>query len=105
MTDPKKKAPSVVRETAHLPTAWPMVSASLFKATCLELMDDVAKRQAPLIVTKHGKPMVKVGPADDTPSSPIGFLRGTVIVHDDIVSPDHAAWAMSDSDPLGGVAW
>ncbi len=31
------------------------VSATLFKATCLEVMDEVAARGAEFIVTKHGK--------------------------------------------------
>ena len=97
----KKNGPAVVRETAVLPT----MSASIFKATCLELMDDLATRHAELVVTKHGRPIVKVGPVSDTSPSPIGFLSGVVIIHDDIVSPDVAAWSMSESDPLGGVTW
>lgn len=100
MTARKKKRPIVAPATPALPT----ISASVFKATCLELMDDLAARNAEIIVTKHGRPIVKVGPVDDTPMSPIGFLQGTII-HGDIVSPDFDAWEMSDSDPLGGVSW
>jgi len=48
----------------------------------LELMDDLAERHAELVVTKHGRPMVKIGPVEDTSPSPIGFLRGIVIVHE-----------------------
>ena len=62
------------------------------------------KKKRP-IVTPETAPPAKTGPADDTPLSPIGFLHGTVLTHGDIVSPDFAAWEMSDSDPLGGVAW
>jgi hypothetical protein len=97
----KKKPPAVVRETAVLPT----ISASVFKATCLELMDDLSTRHAEMVVTKHGRPIVKIGPVSDDVPSPIGFLRGTVTIHGDIVSPDIAAWEMSDTDPLGGVKW
>ncbi len=68
-------------------------------------MDDLAARHAEIIVTKHGRPIVKIGPVNNTPPSPIGYLRGIVQVHGDIVSPDFAAWEMSDSDPLGGVTW
>ena len=101
MPERKKKRPAATPSTAALPT----ISASVFKATCLELMDDLAARNAEVIVTKHGRPIVKVGPVDDTPLSPIGFLRGMMLSHGDIVSPDFAAWEMSDSDPLGGVSW
>ncbi len=96
-----KKRPMLVRETAVLD----YVSASTFKATCLEMMDDIAARGSKLIVTKHGRPVVKVGPIDDTPPSPIGFLRGAFTADAGIVQPDFAAWEMSDDDPLGGVKW
>jgi len=97
----RKKLSIAVRKPSALPT----ISASKFKATCLELMDDLASRHAEIIVTKHGRPIVKIGPVDDVPQSPIGFMRGIVILHGDIVSPDFDAWEMSDSDPLGGVKW
>lgn len=101
MTGPRKKRPAIVREAAALPT----ISASVFKATCLELMDDLATRFAEVVVTKHGRPVVRVGPVEQASPSPIGFLSGVVTIHGDIVSSDPAAWRMSDSDPLGGVKW
>lgn len=101
MTKNRKPAPAVIRETAALPT----ISASIFKATCLELMDDLAARHADVVVTKHGKPIVRVGPVEQTTPSPIGFLPGVVIIHEDIELPDASSWQMSDTDPLGGAAW
>lgn len=98
---PAKKSPSAVREAAVLPT----ISASTFKATCLELMDEVAARHAEIVVTKHGRPIVKIGPVDATAPSPVGFLRGILTMHGDIASPDFAAWEMSDTDPIGSVKW
>lgn len=79
------------------------IQASIFKATCLELMDEVEAQHTEFIVTKYGRPVVKVGPVDATPASPFGFLRNTVIRQTDIVGPDHDAWRMSESDPIGGV--
>lgn len=76
------------------------VQASTFKATCLELMDEVEARHIEIVVTKHGRPVVKVGPVDPTPPSPIGFLRNTVICQADVVDPDHDAWHMSEADPI-----
>ena len=76
------------------------IQASTFKATCLKLMDEVANTRAEFVVTKHGRPMVKVGPADEPPPSPFGFLRNTVAGHMSLVGPDHAAWRPSSSDPL-----
>ena len=99
------KAKKTRSTAASKPAPLPSISASKFKATCLEIMDDLAARHAELIVTKHGRPIVKIGPVDDTVASPVGFMRGLVPTHGDIVSPDFAAWEMSDSDPLGGVTW
>lgn len=76
------------------------VQASTFKATCLELMDEVAATRVELVVTKHGRPVVKVGPVDSAPVSPFGFLRGTVLAYGDIVAPDHDTWRPSGADPL-----
>jgi prevent-host-death family protein len=76
------------------------VSATTFKATCLELMDDVARTRSELIVTKHGRPVVRVSAVEPPIISPIGFLEASVASHGDIVSPDHSAWAESATDPL-----
>ena len=80
------------------------VSATLFKATCLELMDEVAARGTELIVTKHGKAVVRICPVETAPPSPLGFMRGTVVHHDDIVSPLHDAWDASITGPLTAKA-
>ncbi len=36
------------------------IPASLFKAKCLAILDDVAKTGLPVIVTKRGKPVAKL---------------------------------------------
>ena len=77
------------------------VQASTFKATCLDLMDEVEASHIELVVTKHGRPVVKVGPVDlAPPASPFGFMRGTVVGYGDIVASDHDAWRSSGADPL-----
>lgn len=77
------------------------IQASTFKATCLELMDQIEAQRTELIVTKHGRPVVKVGPVDPAPPSPFGFLRNTVLGKDDIVGPEYDVWRTSETDPLG----
>lgn len=49
------------------------VKASEFKALCLALMDEVAATGRPLVVTKRGKPVVRVTPAREPPG-----LKGSV---------------------------
>jgi prevent-host-death family protein len=55
-------------------------ATSEFKAKCLALLDEVAETREPLVVTKRGKAVARVVPAEEPPS-----LRGTVefLISDD----------------------
>lgn len=65
------------------------IPAGQFKAQCLGLMDQVSKNKEILIVTKHGRPVAKVIPIDESePAS----LRGSVKYHSDIVEPTGEIW-------------
>ena len=55
------------------------IGAGAFKATCLELMDQVRERQVEYVITKRGKPVARLVPVDATAPSPFGFMRGPVI--------------------------
>lgn len=68
------------------------VKAGVFKNTCLELMDDVQAHCKHIVITKHGHVVAKLVPPDAHAVSAFGFLRGTVLAHEDIVSPDFEAW-------------
>ncbi|MBL0169860.1 MAG: type II toxin-antitoxin system Phd/YefM family antitoxin [Gemmatimonadaceae bacterium] len=76
------------------------ISASEFKATCLELMDQIARTDADVIVTKRGRPVVRVSAVQAQIESPWGFIRGSVVAHGDIISPDDALWSASTTEPL-----
>jgi prevent-host-death family protein len=78
----------------------PAISASEFKATCLELMDDVARTGVDVIVTKHGRPVVRVSPVNEQSQSPWKFLANSVVRHGDIISPDGGNWSVSPTEPL-----
>jgi prevent-host-death family protein len=41
------------------------ISASEFKARCLALLDEVAEKGQPLVVTKRGKPVARVLPVEE----------------------------------------
>lgn len=75
------------------------VSASDFKANGRELMNTVARTGAELIVTKHGRPVVRVCPVEPKGTSPVGFMAGSIVSHGDIVSADDAMWTETDTDP------
>ena len=66
------------------------VSVTEFKAKCLKLMNDVARTRQPLVVTRHGRPLVQIRPVEADPSAHgLGCMAGqTEIVGDVIQVPD-----------------
>jgi prevent-host-death family protein len=61
--------------------------ASAFKARCLSVMNDVQATGEPVIVTKRGKPVVKVVPAEPEKNDLFGFMAGKFEIVGDIESP------------------
>ena len=42
----------------------PAIPASRFKAQCLAILDKVERSRAPVVVTKHGRPVARLVPID-----------------------------------------
>lgn len=63
------------------------VSAAQFKANCLRLMDEVAQRRRPIIITKRGKPVAKLVPVEKQELSLFGRMAGTIKICGDIIDP------------------
>jgi len=63
------------------------MQASVFKARCLAVMDDVQATGEPVVVTKRGKPVVKVVPAARDNGDLFGFMVGRMKIVGDIESP------------------
>lgn len=61
--------------------------ASVFKARCLAVMDDVQATGEPVIVTKRGKPVVKVIAIKPENDDIFGFMAGKAKIIGDIESP------------------
>jgi len=61
--------------------------ASAFKAQCLKVMNDVQATGEPVIVTKRGKPVVKVIPIEPEKNDIFGFMAGEFEIVGDIESP------------------
>lgn len=61
--------------------------ASVFKARCLNVMDDVQATGEPVIVTKRGKAVVKVIPAEPEKSDIFGFMADKFEIVGDIEAP------------------
>ena len=63
------------------------IAAGVFKARCLRLMDEVQRTREPLVITKKGRPVAKLVPADGVPEDIFGCLKGVIEVVGDIESP------------------
>jgi antitoxin (DNA-binding transcriptional repressor) of toxin-antitoxin stability system len=68
------------------------VKAGVFKDTCLQLLDQVHDQEIEVLVTKRGEIVARVVPPDVRAPSAFGFMRGTLLGHEDIVAPDVEAW-------------
>ena len=55
------------------------IAAGEFKARCLTLMEDVRSTREPLVITKRGKAVAKLVPADDGDNDFIGRLKGVFL--------------------------
>jgi prevent-host-death family protein len=54
------------------------INAGQFKNLCLKMMDEVARSKTPIVVTKRGRPVVKVTPYTESTSSPQS-LTGSIL--------------------------
>ncbi|HZL69200.1 MAG TPA: type II toxin-antitoxin system Phd/YefM family antitoxin [Candidatus Limnocylindrales bacterium] len=63
------------------------VPAEKFKAHCLAVMDEVQATGEPVVVTKNGKPVVKLVPAKMKDENIFGYMAGKAKIAGDIVSP------------------
>ena len=61
--------------------------AGQFKTHCLSVIDEVYNKREEVVITKHGKPMARLIPQNDSPESIFGFMQGMGRIVGDIVSP------------------
>ena len=104
-TPTKKKKGSGKPATVYPPIApaasrvgEPM-SATAFKVSCLEVMDQVAQHGYSVVITKRGKPVAKLVPVAVEGPSMRGALKGLITITGDIVNSDPNDWPDKD-DPL-----
>ena len=63
------------------------MAAGVFKAKCLSVMDTVQRTREPVVITKRGKPIAKLVPAEEPAKSIFGYLKGKMKIVGDIESP------------------
>ncbi|MGB8700839.1 MAG: type II toxin-antitoxin system prevent-host-death family antitoxin [Thermosynechococcaceae cyanobacterium] len=69
------------------------IAAGRFKSQCLSLMDRVWQTHEEIVITKRGKPIAKLVPISDaSPDSILGFMKDSVRISGDIISPVEEEW-------------
>lgn len=68
------------------------IAAGEFKAKCLHILDEVQQTRQEIVITKRGKPVARLLPAEDKVPSLFGSMRGTIEILGDIVSPIDEKW-------------
>jgi prevent-host-death family protein len=68
------------------------IPAGEFKAKCLDLIDQVQKKRLEIVVTKRGKPVARLVPIGTPARDPFGYMKGTVTILGDIISPIDVEW-------------
>jgi len=63
------------------------MAAGTFKAHCLAVMDEVQAKRESILITKHGKPVAKLVPADKDTDDIYNFLAGKGAITGDVVFP------------------
>ncbi len=72
------------------------IPAGEFKARCLKLMEEVKDSGEEILITKRGKPVAKLVPAEAKRKPIFGALAGTAKVKGDIIGPFHDEWRMAE---------
>jgi prevent-host-death family protein len=63
------------------------MAAGSFKVHCLAVMDEVQAKRESVVITKHGKPVAKLVPADKNVDDIYDFLAGKGTITGDVVAP------------------
>ena len=74
------------------------ISAAVFKAECLKLMDEVARTGEPVVITKHGRPVAQLAPVPRERKSLFGYMKNTFKVTGDVVGPKDERWSAISGD-------
>ena len=69
-----------------------MIKASEFKATCLRLMDEVARSGQEIVITKNGRPTARLLPYRKRFGDWFGADRDRIEITGDIISPMDVEW-------------
>lgn len=68
------------------------ITAGKFKAQCLQIVNEVNEKHIGYVITKHGKPIARIVPIDETPADYFGCLQNAISIKDNLLAPINDEW-------------
>ena len=68
------------------------IAAGEFKAKCLRLLDEVQQSRKEIVITKRGRPVARLLPAEEKFPEIFGRMAGSAKILGDIISPVGDMW-------------
>jgi prevent-host-death family protein len=72
------------------------IAAGEFKAKCLHLLDEVRQSRTGIVITKRGRAVARLVPADEDLPPIFGRMRGSAAILGDIVAPVGEKWSVDE---------
>jgi len=72
------------------------MGAGEFKTKCLHLLDEVQRSRKEILITKRGRPVARLVPAEEIPAPLFGRMKGTIEICGDIIAPTGERWETDD---------
>ena len=68
------------------------ISKSKLKPRLLEILREVERSRKEMVITDHGRPVLKILPYSAKPSETLKTLRGSVVEYMDPTEPVESSW-------------
>ncbi len=68
------------------------IAAGEFKAKCLRLLDEVQQSRKEIVITKRGRPVARLLPAEEKVPKIFGRMAGSAKILGDIIGPTGDPW-------------
>ena len=68
------------------------IAAGKFKATCLQLLDEVEERRTEFVITKHGRAVARLVPMEAVRRPIFGRMQGSASITGDLLAPLGVSW-------------
>lgn len=72
------------------------IAAGEFKAKCLHLLDEVHQSRKEIVITKRGRPVARLLPAEDHAPPVFGRMKGSAEIRGDIIAPVGESWSVDE---------